>query len=264
LSISTPVGRQAEWLGRLNPDYLLTYPTNLAALLRELRQRGITLPGLRQVRTIGETLSDDIRQACENQLKVDVADTYSSQEVGNIAIQCPMSGLYHVMSEYLLVEVLDDAGQPCVPGQTGRVVVTDLLNFATPLIRYEIGDYAEAGASCPCGRGLPTLRRIAGRERNMVLLPDGSRHWPLVGFQRFRQIAPIRQYQIIQHSLQAIEVRLVVDAPLDASQQSLLQDVIRQSLGYAFDLEFIFHHQEIPRSKNGKFEEFVCLIKNHS
>jgi len=58
-------------------------------------------------------------------------------------------------------------------GQVGRVVVTDLHNFATPLIRYDLGDYAEMADTCPCGRGLPALKRIMGRRRNMVRLPDG-------------------------------------------------------------------------------------------
>jgi phenylacetate-coenzyme A ligase PaaK-like adenylate-forming protein len=62
------------------------------------------------------------------------------------------------------VEVLDEEGRPCAPGETGRVVATSLNNFAMPLIRYETGDTAEVGAPCPCGRGLPVLTRIMGRD----------------------------------------------------------------------------------------------------
>ena len=54
------------------------------------------------------------------------------------------------------------------------MVITDLHNFAMPLIRYEIGDYAEAGDLCPCGRGLPVITRIVGRVHNMLTLPSGE------------------------------------------------------------------------------------------
>lgn len=257
-SITTDVDQQLEWLQEIGPDYLLTYPTNLGALLLLFEQYKSGLPMLRQVRTIGETLTDEIRGAARKVLNVEIADSYSSEEFGMIAIQCPESGLYHVMSESLIVEVLDEQGGPCLPGQIGRVVITDLHNFATPLVRYEIGDYAEAGAACLCGRGLQVLKRIVGRQRNMLILPDGRRNWPLVGFHKYRNIAPIRQYQLIQQSRKMIEVRLVSDIPLTNEHEARLGQVIRDSLGHPFMLKFVYFSEKIPRSKGGKFEEFVC------
>jgi len=258
MPITTDVARQAEWLQRFDPAYLLIYPNNLAALVRHCAEHGISLPGLRQVRTIGETLAPALRDSVRQVLGVEIADAYSSQEIGYIALQCPDSGLYHVMSEGVLVEVLDPEGRPCADGDVGRVTVTDLHNFATPLVRYDIGDFAEVAGPCPCGRGLPALRRILGRERNLILLPDGSRHWPLVGFARFRDVAPIQQYQLIQHSRDEIEVRLVAERELAAQEMAQLGEVIREALGHRFQLRFVQFDTEIPRGPGGKFEEFVC------
>ena len=164
------------------------------------------------------------------------------------------------MAESLIVEVLNEDGSACKVGETGRIVITDIHNFATPLVRYDIGDYAEVGELCSCGRGLPTLKRILGRQRNMVIHPDGKRHWPLVGFQQYCQIAPIRQYQLIQRSLDQIEVRLVVDVPINENQQAKLTEVICSALGYPFKLHFICFSEQIPPRSNGKFEEFVSEI----
>jgi phenylacetate-CoA ligase len=261
MQITTDVAQQAAWLEQLNPDYLLTYPNNLAALLQHFERRGTKLPQLRQVRSIGETLAPELREITRRVLHVEIADTYSSQEVGTIALQCPESGMYHVMAESLIVEVLDDSGTPCLPGQIGRVVITDLHNFATPLIRYSIGDYAEVGPACPCGRGLPTLKRIVGRERNILLLPDGRRHWPLFGAHRFADIAPIRQYQVIQRSRELLEVRLVSDSLVTQEQEVRLGETIRESLGFPFQLRFVYFPDEIPRGPGGKFEEFICEVK---
>jgi phenylacetate-CoA ligase len=259
--LAMDVAQQAAWLARIAPTYLLTYPSNLSALLDRYENGDIAPPTLRQVRTVGETLHPGLRERCAKLNHIEVVDMYSSQEVGLIALQCPVSGLYHVQSESLIVEVLNDAGKQCEAGEIGRVVITDLHNFATPLIRYEIRDYAEVGPTCSCGRGLPTLARIMGRRRNMATLPDGSKHWPLVGAYRFRDVADIKQYQAIQHSLNEVEIRLVVDAPLSPTQESQLTALIHNALGHAFALRFSYFKEELPKTKGGKFEEFISLVR---
>lgn len=174
LGMEQPVARQAAWLKQQAPGYLLSYPSNVRALARYFAERREALPGLLEVRTFGEVLEPAVRALCREVWGVPVVDGYSSQEVGYIALQCPEQEVYHVQAEGLLVEVLDAAGRPCGPGQVGRVVVTTLHNFATPLLRYALGDYAQVGGPCPCGRGLPVLTRILGRQRNMLMLPNGE------------------------------------------------------------------------------------------
>ncbi|MBE0625691.1 MAG: phenylacetate--CoA ligase family protein [Burkholderiales bacterium] len=260
ISVRTGIARQAEWLQSINPDYLLVYPSNLVALLDLFEQRAWTLPRLRQIRTINETLTSGIRESARRVLGAGIADTYSSAEVGVVAAQCPDGGAYHVMAESLIVEVLNERDDACSPGQIGRVVVTDLQNFATPLIRYDLGDYAEAAEACPCGRGLPTLQRILGRRRNMARLPDGRLLWPGIGGLRYREIAPIRQFQFIQRELETIEVRLVSDAPLCANEEQQIGDLVRKALDFPFELQFVYFSEQIPRGPGGKFEEFVCEL----
>jgi phenylacetate-CoA ligase len=260
LSLATDISVQAAWLGRHAPDYLVTYPSNLAALIARLARAGERPPGLRSVKTIGETVTPALRAACRDSWNVPIFDSYSSQELGYVASQCGESELYHVMAESALVEVIGAGGRPCAPGETGRLVITRLHDFATPLIRYDLGDYAEAGGPCPCGRGLPTLARILGRSRNLVTLPTGERHWPLVGFARYRELAPVRQYQLVQHAADAIEVRLVVERALTAAEEGSLAGVIREALGYPFRLAFVYYENEIPRGPGGKFEEFISQV----
>lgn len=260
LRLGSDISVQATWLQHHNPAYLLTYPSNLMALISHFKATGARLGNLLEVRTVGETLTPDIRAACLEVFGVPIVDLYSSQEIGYIALQCPQSEHYHIQSENALVEILNAQNQPCSAGEIGRLVVTSLHNFATPLIRYELGDYAEAAPPCSCGRGLPVIRKIMGRHRNMLILPSGGMRWPLVGFRHYAQIAPIRQYQFIQHSLEHIEVRLVTDRSLTSEEESRLTKLIQESLGHPFHLAFTYL-PEIPRQKNGKFEEFVSAIK---
>jgi phenylacetate-coenzyme A ligase PaaK-like adenylate-forming protein len=101
---------------------------------------------------------------------VNIADIYSEQEVGYIALQFPDYPYYHVQPENILVEVLDDNGNVCSSGDIGRVVITTLHNFTTPLIRYEIMDYAKVGEPCSCGRGLPVLLQYKLSEESVIFL----------------------------------------------------------------------------------------------
>ncbi len=265
LNLETNIARQAEWLRQIMPAYLLTYPNNLSALLDLAEADPDRLAGLarlKQVRTIGETLHDSLRERCRRVLGVGIADVYSTQELGVIAIECPQGGGYHVMSEGLVFELLRDDGEPCAPGETGRVVVTDLHNFATPLIRYDVRDLAEADGPCSCGRGLAKIRRIRGRQRNLLQLPDGRRFWPVVGFGAYRDIAPVRQYQVIQRSLERVTLRLAVERTLTATEEQRLAETLTEALGYRFVVDFEYCTPDIPRGPGGKFEDFICEIRD--
>ena len=260
LAIATPIAQQAEWLVRQNADYLITYPSNLEALIRHCADAGIELTSLREVQTLSELLPATLRALCEREWNIPLVDMYTTQEVGYLALQCPEYPHYHVQSEHVIFEILDENGRPCDVGQTGRVVVTDLHNFATPVIRYDIGDYAEAGPPCACGRGLPVLKRILGRARGMLILPNGERRWPVLGDGQFNDIAPIRQYQFVQKSLERIDVKFVTGRPLVDAEETALKALIHAKLGYAFDLHFSYP-DEIPRSAGGKFEDFRSEIE---
>ncbi len=255
LSIECDVADQLRWLLDEQPDYLLTYPSNLRALAELMDQSDAELQSIEQIRTIGEVLTAEDRAYCEKVFDTSIADIYSAMEVGNIAFQCPEHGSYHVCSETMLVEVLNDEYQPCKSRETGRVVVTPLHNFAMPLIRYEIGDYAEVGEPCACGRGSLTLKRILGRTRNMLKLPDGSSHWPVFSTRRITEIAPVTQLQLAQIESEVIEVRLVADRELNTNEQQTISDMLTKELRHAFEFRFVYP-DEIERSPTGKYEDF--------
>lgn len=260
IPITTDIGEQLKLLRRFQPNTLLIYPSNLAAFAAVWEQSGFDLPGLNCIMTLGETLPPELRARAERLTGLTIADNYSSQEAGPIAMQCPASDFYHVMAESLIVEVLDAAGAPCAEGQVGRVVLTDLHNFASALIRYDIGDYAEVGGPCPCGRGLPTLTRVLGRERNLLRRADGTRHWPLFGSYDFKDVVLVRQYQFVQHSLTDLEFKVVTDAELTDAEAAGLIEIVRRHLGSEFQIRITQSRTRLPLAANGKFEEFICKI----
>lgn len=221
LNIASKLADQAEWLVRHDPEYLVTYPSNLMALLDHFERNNLTLPALRQVVAVSEVVSDRHREACRRIWGVQINDLYTCEETGYLALQCPDFDHYHVQSENVYLEVVDDNGDPCKAGERGRVLITSLHNFATPLIRYDVGDYAEPGEPCPCGRGLPVLTRIHGRARNRLVLPNGQSEFPYLGVhEEFTAITPdIRQFQFVQHSVEEVEFWIVVENPLSAETE---------------------------------------------
>jgi phenylacetate-CoA ligase len=260
LPIDVPGPRLVDWIANFDPQHLLIYPSTLDTIARYCGDTGVSLPSLSQIRTMGETLHPEVRSRAGRVFGIPVVDCYSSREIGYLALTCPVSGVYHVMAEGVLIELINDAGQPCQPGEVGRVTITDLHNFATPMVRYDIGDYAEAAAPCGCGRGLPTCARILGRSRNLIRMPDGSRHWPITGFPRCREFAPILQYQLVQCDYDTIEARLVVERPLSSSEEAALQLLFRESSGHAFTMRFSYFTDRIPPLQSGKFEDFISLV----
>ena len=259
LDIHTDPKQQLKWLERQNPDYLITFPSNAAALARRSLINGVSLPNLREVRLVSETVDNELRASIHDTWDVQVVDTYSAQEAGSLALQCPEHNVYHVQSENVLLEVVDENGQACKPGETGRVLITTLHNFAMPLIRYEIGDYATVGTPCRCGRGLPVLTRILGRVRNMLVLPSGESQWPNLAATFYRQAAPVIQHQLIQHDLEHLEARLVVERALTRDEEEVLRTMIMKRIGHPFTVQFSYP-EHIERSRSGKYEEFVSHV----
>lgn len=261
LCLKSSTTQQLEWLERERPAYLHAYPSVLTELARYSIELGCRLEGLRQVHSFGESVDAKCRNLCQHAWGTEILDSYTANETGHIAVECA-SHRYHVQSEHLLVEVLDEHGHACAPGDVGRVVITDLFNYAMPLVRYEIGDLAQVGIDCECGRKLPVLSHIVGRQRSMFLLPNNERRLPLLDIdptQAFAGKLPIRQFQIAQVSRTMVEVRIVSARPLVSVEEAAIHALLANSFGDCFELRFKYVDR-IERGPAGKFEDFLCEL----
>jgi len=258
-SIILPVSKQVAWLQKENPSYLFTYPTNAGAIIDYVEKNKLSLPALERIDLYGETVNDELAGRCQDILDCTIADKYSSRELGESATLCPETGLYHVQSETNYLEVRKADGTLAKEGEVGQLIISNLHNTAMPIIRYAIEDYAEVGPQCSCGRGLPTLKKILGRNRNMLKMRNGDLLWPSFNSYRLHKIAPIHQVQLIQTSLDHVDVNIVPIKELtDIEKNAICEDIwdkFPRSLKLNINLV-----TEIPRSKSGKFEDFRCDI----
>jgi phenylacetate-CoA ligase len=203
---------QLAWLRRIDPDYLLSFPTNLELLAGLIGESGQRLPRLRAIQAVGETLPDATRQRIESGFGAPVKNVYSTTEAGYLASPCPAGHGLHVHAENVLIEVLDAEGRPCAPGQTGRLVLTALHNFRAPFVRYDLlDDVTLAPGPCPCGRGLPLLTQVEGRRHPLLHLPGGRRRVVSGLYLSLRRTGGCHQFQIIQRAVDHVILRVVPD-----------------------------------------------------
>ncbi len=251
---------QLDWLIREAPAYLLAHNTNLSALLHLSRNTGRAPRGLKLALGFSDMAANDTARLALELWGAHFVDTYSCNEIGTLALQCPVGNALHVQSEHVILEVLRPDGTPCETGEQGRVVVTDLHNFAMPLIRYELGDMAIRGEPCACGRGLPVLERIVGRSGKLAIDPTGRTFYPMLNFGFWISAAPILQWQIAQLASDKLEVRYVAERDLTASEIHQLTTEIRQAMRFDYQIAFS-RVTRIAHGPGGKFEDFVPIGK---
>lgn len=215
--------------------------------------------GLRSVVSTSEPLNDTQRDQIRRVFNAPVYDEYGCGEVGAIAYSCE-AGSLHVMTDNVFVEILDDDQLPVRPGHTGEVIVTDLTNRAMPLLRYRLGDRAVVGTLCSCGRGFPTIGKILGRIHDVVYTPTGRRwHGEKVDYlmsQLFAEQGGFRQYQVIQHSRDALRICLVSEDAISDELKSRIESYVSENLdGMKAEVIRVDH---IERAPSGK----IRLVRN--
>jgi phenylacetate-CoA ligase len=191
-----------------------------------------------------------------------VTNRYGCEEVSLIACECERHAGLHVNAEGVYVELLRD-GEPVPPGEPGSVVVTDLTNRAMPILRYQVGDVAVwSGRCCPCGRGLPLLERLEGREADYVLTPAGELISGISLTENFALHVPgVAQLQIIQETLQRFRFRIVRGPDFGPGSLRRIGELVLERFGPGVGFE-IEHVERIPQEPSGKYRFCISRVAN--
>ncbi|MBI4525631.1 MAG: phenylacetate--CoA ligase family protein [Deltaproteobacteria bacterium] len=219
-------------------DYLLWgLPSSIARIAVGLLDRNNSLAKLpRVVISTGESLTAADASVIVRAFRCPIVNHYSAYEVLHLAQTCPDNPeLLHINSERAILRVVRADGSTAAPAESGRIVITDLGNWIMPFINYEIGDWAEAGSMCPCGRGFPTLRNVEGRLGEIIRTPAGKMISPVtLGWflAHVRQTAGyIWEFQAIQTAADAIVLHIVPTARFTAEFAQDLERGLEEFLG---------------------------------
>jgi len=252
--------KQLQWLLKIAPNVLLSFPSNLEFLANLIQDSGQRIHSLKTIQAIGETLTDEAKTRIEAVFGLPVKNTYSCAEAGYIASPCPAGHGLHVHSENVLLEVLDESGQPCRSGESGRLVLTTLHNFLTPLIRYELMDRATlAPERCPCGRGLPLLSSVEGKSRPLFLLPDGRRKNSSKLSMGMRRIGGVHQFQIIQRALDRVSVGIVPSPAWSEEHAQKVRALFNEFFESPVQVDLLLEDR-LKLSSGGKHKELVTEL----
>jgi phenylacetate-CoA ligase len=243
-------------LKRFRPRVILAYARSAVLFASFLRAQGLTPYQPHSIITSAEVLEADDRAVLEAVFGCQVFNRYGSREVSVIASECRAHSGLHTMAEGLYVEVSAPGGAAKEQlGGLGSILVTDLLNFAMPLIRYRIGDLGSwEGGACRCGRGLPRLRHVAGRVTDFLVGADGRLvSGPFLSLYAIGQRPSLGQVQIRQHEAGTVCFRIKRGAAFrDPDDLMYLESVAKRYLGAGTRVECEFV-EEIRREPSGKF-----------
>lgn len=248
-----------------HPDFVLGYTSTLSLIADELLRRGLRLTRpVRGVITIAEALSPPRRRLIQQYFDAPITNRYGLREFGSWSAQScgETPEQFHINTELVVCEILREDGSQATPGETGRVVLTDLFNYAMPFIRYDTGDLAAAGSDrCTCGRSFPLIGKLEGRSQECVRTPSGRVISSLLlgdylwvggpSFKHSDHLEVVRHYQLLQEGPDRVRLLVVPADGFNEVRRERLQEDLAQLLGP--DMTVVVETvRGIPLEKSGK------------
>ena len=242
-----------------NPKLITGYPSTLKMFSEFLIKNKLNYTP-KAIRTEGETLYDFQREIISSAFNAPVYSFYSSREISGIAHECKKQKGFHIFSENVIVEVIDEDGNSISEGE-GEIVLTDLNNFVMPFIRYKIGDRAIISQrQCDCGIKLPLLEKIIGRSFDLIKFPNGNQvsgtFWTLL----LRSKPGIDDFQVNQKQNGEIDISIKTNDNYNALLENEIIEQIK-SFGGSETLLSINKVRDIPITKGGKMRFVISDFK---
>lgn len=241
-----------------NVKVLLGYVSTFEYLANYLEKQGDTRTdfNIKTIITGSEIQTQETRRRLEELFGCNVVSRYANEENGVIAHQCISSEEFHVNSANYRVEILKlDSNEAADYGELGRVVVTDLFNYAFPLIRYDTGDLAIKNKKSECGWGSEIISNVQGRRVDLIYDTKGNALSPHTWSVYMWNFNKLKQYQFIQEEEKKYVLK--VNGAEKYYSDSTLINYLKEILGN--DAQIIIEHvNDIPHLNSGKFKKTVC------
>jgi len=256
------ISNYVNLLLRKRPVMIRAFTSPIYEVAKYIRAHNIGSIKVKGVITTGEPLYNHHSELISSAFHCDVFDSYRSRESGPLAQECELHNGMHINGESLYMETVQPANSETFEDGMGEVVVTDLLNYGMPLIRYKTGDMGIlSDEECPCGRGLPLLRKLSGRTSDIFYTPDKKRitAGSIVLYLVDEAPGLLGQVQIIQDKLDHLLIKMTPDPPPTQEIKEYQENTVKRLFGQNMRVTFETV-DEIPREKSGKYLFTKCLI----
>ena len=251
-------------INRFRPHALVGYTGQVVDMARFVRAHpGVLTWKPRTMVSAAEGLQPGQRELLQEHLVDDVFLSYGSREFMSVGMECNQHVGYHVNSDNVVVEVVDDAGVPVGAGEEGRIVITDLHNAAAPFIRYEIGDVGVMAPDepCACGKPFPVLASVDGRLQDVVHTPHGPVSGLYITYTMRQFDDWIEGYQVVQDSKQRVLIRLMTREEFTPERLAPVTALLREGLGAGIEVDYE-RVSELERRRTGKVALVISSIEN--
>lgn len=248
-----------KYAGALNsfrPRFISGYASSIYFFARWLEENQISVSSPEGVFTTAEKLFPHMRKTIGNAFDCDVYDTYGLNDGGVSAYECPEHAGLHIDTERSIMEVVDSEGHQMDRGE-GQILATSLHNYAMPFIRYTTGDDGHiTDDACGCGRGYPLLKEILGRTTDVLFTPEGKNiHGWFFLYIFWDYGKGIKEYQVVQETLEKIVVKIVPEEDFDESQLTRIREVVaKRSPGWDIEFKYV---DAIDRTRAGKYKFII-------
>lgn len=251
----------AQTLREFQPKAILAYANSCALFARFLIDQGICDIKVESIITSAEMLREGEREVIEEAFGGKVFNRYGCREMGVIATECEEHSGMHINAECAFVEFVRD-GRPADIGKNGDLLITDLLNFGMPFIRYRIEDVAiQTDRRCSCGRGLPLMEKVSGRVTDFLIARDGRRvSGASLTIYLIANTPGVRQAQIVQELPSELNLRIVRGPDFTDDSIEFLHMKVPEFFGHDMKLNFEFV-ESIPKEASGKYRFSICNLK---
>jgi len=240
-------------------DYIQGYTNAIYLLANLASEMNESLPDVKGVLTTAENLFPYQRRLIEEVLGP-VYDFYGCGEIMGVAFQCTTRDVYHLIDPHVIVEYgeqVDDAGNR-------ELLITDLDNYAMPLIRYANGDMGMPGDSAPCICGLPfgKMKGVSGRVSDVIKTPEGGAFTvpSFFGSRLLKEIKGLVRYQAELVDAHKLRIHLQVNQEYSKQYEGLIIITLEEYIPDSFGWE-INYCDEIEMDDSGKFKLFVDSTK---
>ncbi len=243
------------------PRCIYGYASSVALLAAHARERGFVfrLPRLKIVCTTGEPLYPHQRTLIQEVFGAPVANEFGSRDIGFTAHET-LEGRMLLMSESIILEVLDPEGRPVAPGQLGEAVMTGLESQAQPFIRYRTGDMVRLSPEAdPAGRGLHVIAEVLGRSTDFLVRADGTIMHALAGIYVLRAIEGVAEFKLVQHTVDRIEAQVVPGPGWNDTAKHRIEQGLKERLGPEVGVE-VRLLDSIPTEASGKHRYVVSHV----
>jgi len=260
VSIRQPLERAIEEIDRFRPHILGSFGSYMEGLFAHLQKRGGRAHRPRLVIYGGEEMSAGARKLISEGFGIPVMSIYGAHEAAWPGFDCPAHLGFHINEDLNPIRIVDGGGREVPDGESGEVVISNLVNRGTTLLNYRLGDSArKLPIRCPCGRTLPLLSYVEGRVGDWVQTPGGGRINGMALRYLFSDERELRRYQLVQRSPSHFAIALITWPDCDRVRlEARLAAKLVDLLGAGTTVEFAFV-EDLPRTKVGKVRTVVGL-----